>query len=229
MVSWPVARGHREAPNAYGTDVGSQSADTIKLNFIRCGRAGICWAARGPLNPRKAPRSFWETRSSIPRQLAARLEIVESGHFLLMSISAAEQAASHYLWIDGKERAMIICNPRSLAFALLIAALPVGFALAGGSGGRGGAIGAGVGAAGMGSAGVGGGAPAGSVGGGPPAGLVGGGSPNSNNAAGNGAAGTGNPSLNASVAARAEMAPIHREFQTPGQLEATSVAMAVRL
>src|SRR6266404_787055 len=71
---------------------------------------------------------------------------------------------------------MIICNPRSLAFALLIAALPVGFALAGGSGGRGGAIGAGVGAAGMGSAGVGGGAPAGSVGGGPPAGLVGGGS-----------------------------------------------------
>jgi hypothetical protein len=94
---------------------------------------------------------------------------------------------------------MIICNPRSLAFALLIAALPVGFALAGGGGGggRGGAIGAGVGAAGMGSAGVGGGAPAGSVGGGPPAGLVGGGSPNSNNAAGNGAAGTGNPSLNA--------------------------------
>jgi hypothetical protein len=92
---------------------------------------------------------------------------------------------------------MIICNPRSLAFALLIAALPVGFALAGGSGGRGGAIGAGVGAAGMGSAGVGGGAPAGSVGGGPPAGLVGGGSPNSNNAAGNGATGTGNPSLNA--------------------------------
>jgi hypothetical protein len=89
---------------------------------------------------------------------------------------------------------MIICNPRSLAFALLIAALPVGFALAAG---RGGAIGAGVGAAGMGSAGVGGGAPAGSVGGGPPAGLVGGGSPNSNNPAGNGAAGTGNPSLNA--------------------------------
>jgi hypothetical protein len=31
--------GHREAPNAYGADVGSQSADTIKLNFIRCGRA----------------------------------------------------------------------------------------------------------------------------------------------------------------------------------------------
>src|SRR6266851_2865125 len=155
----------------------------------------ICWAARGPLNPRNAPRSFWKTRSSIPRQLAARLEIVESGHFLLMSISAAEQAAPHYLWIDGKERAMIICNPRSLAFALLIAALPVGFALAGGGGGRGGAIGAGVGAAGMGSAAVGGGAAA--VGGGPPAGAVGGGSPGSNNPAGNGAAGTGNPSRNA--------------------------------
>jgi hypothetical protein len=92
---------------------------------------------------------------------------------------------------------MIICNPRSLAFAMLIAALPVGFAFAGGSGGRGGALGAGVGAAGMGSAGVGGGAPAGQVGGGPPAGLVGGGSPNSNNPSGNGSAGTGNPSLNA--------------------------------
>jgi hypothetical protein len=92
---------------------------------------------------------------------------------------------------------MIICNPRSLVFAMLIAALPVGFAFAGGSGGRGGAIGAGVGAAGMGSAGVGGGAPAGQVGGGPPAGLVGGGAPNSNNPAGNGSAGTGNPSLNA--------------------------------
>ena len=92
---------------------------------------------------------------------------------------------------------MIICNPRSLAFALLIAALPVGFALAAGGGGRGGAIGAGVGAAGMGSAGVGGGAPAGAVGGGPPAGAVGGGSPGSNNPAGNGAAGTGNPGRNA--------------------------------
>jgi hypothetical protein len=43
-----------------------------------------------------------------------------------------------------KERALIICNPRSLAFALLIAALRVGFALGGGGGGgRGGAIGAG--------------------------------------------------------------------------------------
>ena len=92
---------------------------------------------------------------------------------------------------------MIFCNPRSLAFALLIAALPVGFALAGGSGGRGGAIGGGVGAAGMGSAAVGGGAPGGQVGGGPTAGAVGGGSPDSNNPAGNGSAGTGNPSLNA--------------------------------
>jgi hypothetical protein len=92
---------------------------------------------------------------------------------------------------------MIICNPKSLASALLIAALPVGFALAAGGGGRGGAIGAGVGAAGMGSAAVGGGAPAGAVGGGPPAGAVGGGSPGSNNPAGNGAAGTGNPSRNA--------------------------------
>jgi hypothetical protein len=42
-----------------------------------------------------------------------------------------------------------------------------------------------------------GGAPAGAVGGGTPAGAVGGGSPGSNNPAGNGAAGTGNPSLNA--------------------------------
>jgi hypothetical protein len=92
---------------------------------------------------------------------------------------------------------MINCNPRSLAFALVIAALPVGFAFAGDSGGRGGAIGAGVGAAGMGSAAIGGGASAGQVGGGPPAGLVGGGSPNSNSPGGNGSAGTGNPSLNA--------------------------------
>jgi hypothetical protein len=90
---------------------------------------------------------------------------------------------------------MIICNPRSLVFAMLIAALPVGFAFAGGSGGRGGAIGGGVGAAGMGSAAVGGGAAR--VGGGPSAGEVGGGSPGSNNPGGNGAAGTGNPSLNA--------------------------------
>jgi hypothetical protein len=53
---------------------------------------------------------------------------------------------------------MINYNPRTLAFAMLIAALPVGFAFAGGSGGRGGAVGAGVGAAGMGSAAIGGGA-----------------------------------------------------------------------
>jgi hypothetical protein len=92
---------------------------------------------------------------------------------------------------------MINYNPRTLAFAMLIAALPVGFAFAGGSGGRGGAVGAGVGAAGMGSAAIGGGA--GQVGGGPPAGLVGGGSPNSNNPGGNGAAGTGNPSMNSGV------------------------------
>jgi|SRR5712671_3668707 hypothetical protein len=63
---------------------------------------------------------------------------------------------------------MIICKPRSLASALLIAALPMGFALAGGAGGRGGAaLGGGLGAAGMGSTGVGGGAPAGAVEGGP--------------------------------------------------------------
>jgi hypothetical protein len=92
---------------------------------------------------------------------------------------------------------MIICNPRSLASALLIVALPMGFALAAGSGGRGGGTGGGVGAAGMGSAAVGGGAPAGAVGRGPSAGAVGGGSPGSGNAAGNGAAGTGNPSSNA--------------------------------
>src|ERR1700736_3720882 len=60
---------------------------------------------------------------------------------------------------------MIICDPRSLVFALLIAAVPMGFALAGGAGGRGGALGGGVGAAGMGSAAVGGGAPAGGGGG----------------------------------------------------------------
>jgi hypothetical protein len=90
---------------------------------------------------------------------------------------------------------MIICNPRSLAFALLITALPIGFALAAGRGGGG--LGAGVGAAGTGSAAVGGGASAGSVGGGPPAGRVGGGSPNSNDPAGNGSAGTGDPRANA--------------------------------
>jgi hypothetical protein len=87
-------------------------------------------------------------------------------------------------------------NPRTLALALLIAALPVGFAVAAGRGG-GRALGGGVGAEGMGSAAVGGGAPGGQVGGGPPAGAVGGGSPNSSNPGGNGSAGTGNPSLNA--------------------------------
>ena len=99
---------------------------------------------------------------------------------------------------------MTVFRPRSLAFALLIVALPTGFALgAGGGAGSGGssagtgATGGGAGAAGMGSAAVGGGAPAGRVGGGPPAGAVGGGAPGSINPAGNGAAGTGNPALNA--------------------------------
>ncbi len=92
---------------------------------------------------------------------------------------------------------MIICNSRNLAFALVVSLLPMGIAVAGGGGGRGGAIGGGVGAAGMGSAAVGGGAPAGAVGGGPPAGAVGGGSPGSSNPASNGSAGTGSPSLNA--------------------------------
>jgi len=92
---------------------------------------------------------------------------------------------------------MIIRDPRRLAFALFVVLLPMGVAVAGGGGGRGGALGGGVGAAGFGSAAVGGGAPAGAVGGGPPAGAVGGGSPGSSNPAGNGAAGTGNPSLNA--------------------------------
>ena len=88
---------------------------------------------------------------------------------------------------------MIIRNPRSLAFALLITTLPVGFALAAGRGGGG--LGQGVGAAGTGSAAVGGGAPAGNVGGG--TGRVGGGSPGSNDPAGNGSAGTGDPTANA--------------------------------
>ena len=85
---------------------------------------------------------------------------------------------------------MIICNPRSLASALLIAALPMGFALAADGGVRGGGVGAAV----MGR--VGGGPPAGSDGRGPSAGAVGGGSLGSSNAAGSGAAGTGNPSGN---------------------------------
>jgi len=41
MVSWPVARCHREAPNAHGSDVGSQFAETIKLKFgLGAGRLG---------------------------------------------------------------------------------------------------------------------------------------------------------------------------------------------
>ena len=98
---------------------------------------------------------------------------------------------------------MTLFIPRTLAFAVLLAALPTGFAVgAGGGAGSGGgtgagATGAGVGAAGMGSAAVEGGAPAGRVGGGPPAGAVGGGAPGSTNPAGNGAAGTGDPALNA--------------------------------
>jgi hypothetical protein len=100
---------------------------------------------------------------------------------------------------------MTVFKSRSLAFALLLAALPTGFALgagggagaSGGSAAGAGSTGGGVGAAGMGSAAVGGGAPAGRVGGGPPAGAVGGGAPGSINPAGNGAAGTGNPALNA--------------------------------
>jgi hypothetical protein len=97
---------------------------------------------------------------------------------------------------------MVVCILRNLAFALPILVLPLGFAFAGGGGhgapsGGAAAIGGGVGAAGAGSAAVGGGAPGGRVGGGPPAGAVGGGAPGSTNPGGNGAAGTGNPSLNA--------------------------------
>jgi hypothetical protein len=101
-----------------------------------------------------------------------------------------------------EEPVMNVCTPKSLAVALLIASVPIGFALAAGAGGASGSgsaggTGGGVGAAGMGSAAVGGGAPAGRVGGGPAAGAVGGGAPGSSNPAGNGAAGTGDPSLNA--------------------------------
>ena len=91
---------------------------------------------------------------------------------------------------------MMICSPRRLAFAMMVAELPFGYAFAGGSG-HGGGLGGGTGAAGMGSAAVGGGAPAGQVGGGPAAGAVGGGTPGSSRPAGNGAAGTDNPALNA--------------------------------
>ena len=89
---------------------------------------------------------------------------------------------------------MVVCNPRSLAFALLLVLPPTGFAFGGGGGVH---LGGGVGAGGAGSAAVGGGAPAGRVGGGPAAGAVGGGSPGSMDPGGNGSAGTGNPSLNA--------------------------------
>src|ERR1700676_1544800 len=71
---------------------------------------------------------------------------------------------------------MIIFIPRSLAFALLIAALPVGFALAG-AGGRGGAIGGGEGAAGRGGGAGGGGGVGGCEGPPPIADLPGGISP----------------------------------------------------
>jgi len=91
---------------------------------------------------------------------------------------------------------MMICSPRRLALAMMVAELPFGYAFAGGAG-HGGGLGGGTGAAGMGSAAVGGGAPAGQVGGGPAAGAVGGGSPGSSRPAGNGAAGTDNPALNA--------------------------------
>jgi hypothetical protein len=90
---------------------------------------------------------------------------------------------------------MVICCPKSFAFAMMVAGLPLGYAFAGGSGHGG--LGGGVGAGGMGSAAVGGGAPAGSVGGGAPVGAVGGGTPGASRPAGNGAAGTGNPGLNA--------------------------------
>ncbi len=90
---------------------------------------------------------------------------------------------------------MVTFSWRSIAFFLLVALLPTSCALAGGKGGGG--LGGGVGAAGVGSAAVGGGAPAGQVGGGPPAGAVGGGTPGAGYPAGNGSAGTGNPSLNA--------------------------------
>src|SRR5215470_4537133 len=112
---------------------------------------------------------------------------------------------------------MLICDPRNLAVALLISALPMGFALAAGRGGAGG-LGGGVGAAGMGSAAVGAGAPAGAVGGG--AARVGGGSPGSSNPAGNGSAGTGNPSMNAKGAAENE------PTAAPGVTKATTTGGA---
>jgi hypothetical protein len=108
---------------------------------------------------------------------------------------------------------MMICSPRSFAFAMMVAGLPFGYAFAGGSG-HGGGLGGGVGAAGMGSAAVGGGAPAGSVGGGPAAGAVGGGTPGSSRPAGNGAAGTDNPALNATGGGSRANAPEIRPTTT---------------
>jgi hypothetical protein len=107
-------------------------------------------------------------------------------------------------------KAMLNFKHRSVAVAIFLAtvsSVSLAVAAGGGAGGAGGAAGssgaagasagAGVGASGAGSAAVGGGAPAGRVGGGPPAGAVGGGAPGSNNAEGNGSAGTGDPSRNA--------------------------------
>jgi hypothetical protein len=111
---------------------------------------------------------------------------------------------------------MMICSPRRFAFAMMVAGLPLGYAFAGGSGHGGGGVGGGVGAAGMGSAAVGGGAPAGRVGGGPPAGAVGGGSPGSSRPAGNGAAGTDNPALNATGGGSGVNAPEIRSTTTTG-------------
>jgi hypothetical protein len=110
---------------------------------------------------------------------------------------------------------MMICSPGRFAFAMIVAALSFGYAFAGGSGHGGGGVGGGVGAAGMGSAAVGGGAPAGRVGGGPAAGAVGGGSPGSSRPAGNGAAGTDNPALNATGGGLGVNAPEIRSTTTP--------------
>jgi hypothetical protein len=109
---------------------------------------------------------------------------------------------------------MMICSPRCFALTMMVAGLPLGYAFAGGSGHGGGGVGGGVGAAGMGSAAVGGGAPTGSVGGGPAAGTVGGGSPGSSRPAGNGAAGTGNPALNATGGGSRANAPEIRPTTT---------------
>lgn len=81
-------------------------------------------------------------------------------------------------------------QPRSFALVWLMAiALPMGSALAAGTGAAGGTSG-------MGSAAVGGGPPAGKVGGGPSAGQVGGGAPGSTDASSSGSAGIGNQGVN---------------------------------